>query len=165
MARNKGPKLPKPPAGPKFEHAPEEIQKLAARLIDEHHGRLAEANISYIMRNGTWKKKGDIVDADVSVISGANRFELGTNFRIMINTDVWGQASEEVRAYILDKQLSKCVKEETASGDVKWSTRDFYLKEFPSLIERYGVVTDEQRRLVEVLKNSNNAKETNEMLA
>jgi hypothetical protein len=165
LARNKGPKPPKAPAGPKYEHAPEDIQKLAARLIDQHHSRLAEANISYIMRNGTWKKKGDIVDADVSVISGANRFELGTNFRITINTDVWNQATEDVRAYILDKQLSKCVKEETASGDVKWSTRDFYLKEFPSLIERYGVVTDEQRRMVDVLKQTKTTEETEAMLA
>lgn len=154
MARKKAPKEPKAPAGPKFEYAPEAVLKLAARLIDEHHGRLAEANISYIMRNGTWKKKGDTVDADVSVVSGANRFESGNHFRITINAEVWLNADEKIKAYILDKQLSRCSKEETASGDVKWSTRDYYVKEFPSLIERHGLITEELRQLDQAMKHS-----------
>lgn len=152
--KNKTPKEPKVPAGPKFEYAPEAVLKLAARLIDEHHSRLAEAKISYIMRNGTWKKKGDTVDADVSVISAANRFELDIQFRITINADVWLNANDKTKAYILDKQLSRCVKEETTNGDVKWSTRDYFVKEFPSLIERHGLITEELRQLDQVMKHT-----------
>ncbi|WP_312340205.1 putative metallopeptidase [Anaerospora hongkongensis] len=154
MAKKRGPKIPKPPAGPKFENAPEAVLTLAARLIDQNHGRLAEAKISYIMRNGTWKKKGEIVDADVSVIAGANRFEMDKHFRILINADVWANADDKIKAYILDKQLSRCVKEETANGDVKWSTRDYYLKEFPSLIERHGLITAELQQLDRVIKQT-----------
>lgn len=154
MARKKSIKTPKAPTGPKFEYAPESVLVLAARLIDEHHSRLAEANISYIMRNGTWKKKGDTVDADVSVISAANRFELDKQFRITINAEVWLNADDKTKAYILDKQLSRCAKEETTNGDVKWSTRDYYLKEFPSLIERHGLITEELRQLDQVMKHT-----------
>lgn len=153
MARKKS-KTPKAPAGPKFEYAPEAVLKLAARLIDEHHSRLAEANISYIMRNGTWKKKGDTVDADVSVVSGANRFETNKHFRITINAEVWLNADDKTKAYILDRQLSRCSKEETTNGDVKWSTRDYFIKEFPSLIDRHGLVTEELRQLDQVMKHT-----------
>jgi predicted acyl esterase len=146
-------KTPKAPPGPKFEFAPEAVLKLAARLIDQYHSRLAEAKISIIMRNGTWKKKGDTVDADVSVVSGANRFETGNHFRITINADVWLNADDKTKAYILDKQLSRCAKEETTNGDVRWSTRDYYLKEFPSLIERHGLITEELRQLDQVMKH------------
>ncbi|SDF77771.1 putative metallopeptidase [Sporomusa acidovorans] len=154
MARKKTPKQPKAPAGPKFEYAPEAVLKLAARLIDEYHSRLSEANISYIMRNGTWKKKGDTVDADVSVVSGANRFETNKHFRITINAEVWLNADDKTKAYILDRQLSRCSKEETTNGDVKWSTRDYFVKEFPSLIERHGLVTEELRQLDQVMKHT-----------
>lgn len=156
MARK--PKAPKAPAGPKFEYAPEDVLKMAARLIDQFHGCLAEAKISYIMRNGTWKKKGERVDADVSVISAANRFELDKNFRITINAEVWLNADEKTRAYILDKQLSRCCQEETASGDVKWSTCDYRLREFPALIERHGLITAELRQLDQVMKHTTGGK-------
>lgn len=165
MAKKRGPKIPKAPAGPKFEQAPESVLILAARLIDEHHSRLAEARISYLMRNGTWKKKGDIVDADVTVISGANRFELDKHYRVTVNAEVWSQSDDAMRAYILDKQLSRCVKEETASGDVKWSTQNYYVQEFPSLIARHGLVTDQLRQLEQVVKRSSAAQETNDLLA
>jgi hypothetical protein len=152
MASKKGPKKPKPPAGPKFEHAPESVLTLAARLIDNHHGRLAEANISYIMRNGTWKKKGEIVDADVQVIAGANRFETGKHFRVTINADLWNKVGEKTRTYILDKQLSRCMKDETASGDVRWSLCDYQIKEFANLIERHGLITEDLKCLGNALK-------------
>ncbi len=152
MARKR--KTPKTPAGPKFEYAPESVLILAARMIDQYHNRLSEAKISYVMRNGTWKKKGDTVDADVSVISAANRFELDKQFRITINADIWLNADDKTKAYILDKQLSRCAKEETTNGDVKWSTRDYYLKEFPSLIERHGFITEELRQLDQVMKHT-----------
>lgn len=153
MAKKFPPKQPKQePEKPKFEYAPESVLKLAARLVDQHHGRLAEAKISYVMRNGTWRKKGEAVDADVSVVSGANRFEMDKHFRVTINAELWEKANENTRLYILDKQLSRCWRDETATGDVRWSLRDYQIKEFTSLINRHGLITEDLRQLDKALK-------------
>lgn len=157
-------KTPKEPAGPRFEYAPEEVLKLAARLIDEHHSRLAEAKISYVFRNGVWKKKGEIVDADAQVIAGVNRFEMDKNFRITINADVWNAVDEKTRCYILDKQLTRCMRDETASGEVRWTLSDYQVREFVPLITRYGLLTEDLRMLENALKQAE-SKEAAELLS
>ncbi|CVK18490.1 putative metallopeptidase [Sporomusa sphaeroides] len=152
MAR-KSFKPPKEKTG--YEYAPEAITVMAARLIDDHHGHLAEAKIAYLMRTGSWQKKGSPVDADVQVISGANRFMMDeTVFRVIINAKVWEKVDEKTRMYILDKQLSRCEKNSTAAGDVRWSLRDYQIKEFASLIKRHGLVTDDLKRLDQALKQT-----------
>ncbi len=149
----RGFKAPKEKTG--FEYAPESILTMAARLIDDHHGHLAEAKIAYLMRSGSWQKKGNPVDADVQVISGANRFMMNeTVFRVVINAKVWERVDEKTRMYILDKQLSRCEKNSTAAGDVRWSLRDYQIKEFASLIKRHGLVTDDLKRLDQALKQT-----------
>ena len=138
-------KAAKEPKGPRLTEATEELIAMAARLIDDHHGHLAEAKISYWMVNGNWKRGGVDIQADCQLVTGANRKETGNVFRILVNEKEWNAASGDQRGYILDSQLTRMCKGETGNGDARWYIRDWALKTFPSLVQHYGMITPELR--------------------
>lgn len=146
MARQRKPREPK---GPRLVEAPEEVLNLAARIIDENHGRLTEigSNISYWMVNGNWRAKGETVEANATLVTGANRKESGNIFRIFINQSVWDKADAKYRAYLLDNQLERLDCSETGNGDKRWFVQDYSVKAFPSIIRRHGIMTAEMKQL------------------
>lgn len=149
-------KRPKEAKGPRVTEAPEELVTLAARLIDDGHSGLSEAKITYWMITGNWRKKGEVVDADCTLVTGLNRIESGNVvFRILVNQTVWDNADQKLRSYILENQLTRCCKGETGNGEARWYVQDYAVKAFPSIIEKYGVVTEEIRRLDVALRQTN----------
>jgi hypothetical protein len=131
------------PKGPRLVEAPEEVTTLAARIIEKEHQGLAEAHISYWMINGNWTKGGETVEADLQLVTGANRKETGNIFRVLINQKTWDNAKPEYRAYLLDNQFERCGKGESGNGEVRWYKRDWPVKAFPGVIRRHGLVTPE----------------------
>ena len=134
--------------GPRLIEAPEELTTIAARLVDEGHSGLSEAKITYWMIAGNWRKKGEVVDADCTLVTGVNRKESGNViFRIFVNESAWNNADEKLRSYILDNQLTRCCKGETGNGEARWYVQDYSVKAFPSIIAKYGIITDEMKKL------------------
>lgn len=144
-------KKPSEAKGPRLTEAPEEVLKRLARLVDENHSGLAEAKISVWMVNGNWRKKGEVVDADCQVVTGANRKETGNIFRLFINNTLYNNSPEKMRDYMIDNQLTRCCKGETGNGEARWYVQDYTVKAFPDVIERYGLITPEIKQLNQVL--------------
>jgi len=139
---------PKEAKGPRVTEAPDNLLTLAARLIDDGHSGLSEAKITYWMITGNWRKKGEIVDADCTLVTGLNRIESGNViFRVLVSEAIWDKADEKLRAYILDNQLTRCCKGETGNGEARWYVQDYTVKAFPSIIAKYGIITEEMRKL------------------
>lgn len=148
-------KKPREAKGPRLVEAPEELKVMAARLVDEDHSGLHEAKISYWMITGNWRKKGETVDADCTLVTGVNRKECGgVVFRIFVNETVWNKSNAKERAYILDNQLTRCCKGETGNGEARWYVQDYSVKAFPSIIAKYGILTEEMRRLDTALRQT-----------
>ena len=124
----------------------ESILKLAAKTIEEEHEGLAEAKITYWFV-ADMKHAGEAIDADLQLVTGLNRKESGTIFRVLLNKKTWETATAEYRAYILDNQLERCGKGETKNGEVRWYKRDYSVKVFPGIIRRHGLMTAEVKQL------------------
>ncbi len=153
MARNRGPKQPK---GPRLIEATEDVLKLAAKLIEENHSRLAEigGQISYWFVNGNWRAKGEVVEANAALVTGANRKESGNIFRIFINKTTWDKADAKYRAYLLDNQMERLDCSETGNGDQRWCVLDYSVKAFPSIIRRHGMMTPEMQQLDQAMRQT-----------
>ena len=144
-------KTKKEPTGKAWELAPLEVLELAARLIEDHHAGLAEAKISFWLANKGLKKAGVSMDADTKLVTGINKESRDVTFDIILNAKTWETAEPKYRAYILDNQLARCSKSETGNGEPRFFIRDFTVKAFPSIIERYGLITPEIKRLDEAM--------------
>jgi len=144
----------KEPKGPRLTEATEELLTMAARLIDDHHGHLAEATISYWMVNGNWASGGKDVVANAQLVTGANRKETGNTFRILVSEKAWNDSNEKQREYTLDSQLTRLCKGETGNGEARWYMRDYALKTFPSLVQSYGLITPELRNFDNALRQT-----------
>lgn len=149
MAR-RGFRAPKEPKGPRLipvadTEFGEGLLKMAADIIEEEHSGLQEAKITYWFV-AELKHAGEEVDADLQLVSGLNRKESGTIFRVLLNKRVWERADAKYRAFILDNQLERCGKGETKNGEARWYKRDYAVKAFPGVVRRHGLITEDLRQ-------------------
>lgn len=149
MARRKGfsmrPKKPKP----EFRDAPEDLKLMAAKLITEHHGGLAEAKICYLVRTEEWKKKSRDVFGRAELVSKKHKHLTGYDFIITISLRAWNTApDEEFKKALLDHELTHCGKDEDKEGNPKYYIQDHSVEDFTSIIRRHGLWDQDLRLAV-----------------
>ena len=117
----------------------EAAEKLAGKLIPEHHPDLAEANIRYICRNSASKKCGKAVPGNIYKMQGKFRYLVGCDFVMEIALEVWNELQPNQRLALVDHLLTRCVGEEVEeTGDWKWSIIPPEIQEFSEVAERHG---------------------------
>ena len=129
MARRRsGVRTPK--EKPTFREASEQLQEVAARIIDKYHSHLGEANIKYLFRTGKWEVRGKTIYGKAAKASSQVKYVSGGfDFIVTINKDVWdANTSAEKREAVLDHVLTYCGRGEddkvtqAASWGVKFQT-------------------------------------------
>jgi hypothetical protein len=129
-----------------FRDAPEDLKIIAARLIDEFHGSLAEAQICYLVRTGDWKKRGKDVYGSAEIVSKKHKKLSGFDIVITIGLRAWNAtADEDVKKAILDHELTHCGKDEDKEGNAKFYIMDHSVEDFNSIIRRYGLWSQDLR--------------------
>jgi hypothetical protein len=148
MGRPRGDK--KQTVGEKYLVA-DDVATMANKLIDDHHSHLVEARIKYLFRSGDWKAKGKTVLGEAKLISGLNRFLLELDFVIMINLEVWNKANAMQRQATLDKYLTRCSQAEDEQGNVSWYIQDYDVKEYHSIMHRYGAWESDLEKAIKMI--------------
>jgi hypothetical protein len=122
-----------------YRDAPEDLKTMAAKLISEFHGGLAEAKICYLVRTGEWKKKGKDVFGRAEVVSKKHKHLTGYDFIITIGLRCWNVAEEDFKRALLDHELTHCCKDEDKEGNPKYYIQDHSVEDFNAIIRRYGL--------------------------
>jgi hypothetical protein len=144
--RNMGVKPPKEKA--ELKDAPE-VQELAARLIDNIHGHLAEARIKYLFRTGKWELKGRIIYGKAEKVAAKWKHLTGYDFVVTINRDIWFANKPELRQALLDHELMHCARgEDDKQGNPKWYIQLHSVEDFVGIIQRHGLWTTGLQNLV-----------------
>lgn len=119
-----------------FERA-SEVERLAEKLITEHHKHLERANIVYLFRTGSWLSNGQIVYGRAARVTGQYEYLLNADFIITINKDEWDKGDAKLREALLDHELSHCV-----LGVSGWGIRQHDVQDFTDVIKRRGLWTE-----------------------
>jgi hypothetical protein len=123
-----------------FRDAPDDVKLMAAQLITEQHGGLAEAKICYLVRTGEWKKKGNDVFGTAELVSKKHKHLTGYDFIITIGYRAWTMAPDEgFKKALMDHELTHCCKDVDKEGNPKYYIQDHSVNDFASIIRRHGL--------------------------
>lgn len=117
----------------------EEVKKIAAKLIPEHHGHLAEAKALYLFRKGTWNAKGKTVLGKAYAVPEQWAYISGIDLLIVINHEAWQALTDRQRVALVDHELSHFTREDNPSGDPVWGTTSHDIEEFSGVVQRHGL--------------------------
>lgn len=144
-------------AGPdegKYSEAPE-VQRIAARLISDETrlGHLAEARVSYLLREGPWISKGSVVMGKVYVMDERARFNTGLDAQVIINRQVWDEADETQQEALVAHELCHIEKDVDNRGRSRYWLANHDLEEFSWIVRRYGIWDDSLRKFFAAFEN------------
>ncbi len=117
----------------------EEVQEIAAGLINGIHDRLAEARIIYLFRSGDWKSKGKVVLGKASKVPEQWQYLTGLDLVVTINKVAWPALSARQRVALVDHELCHFEKDVDDGGDPKWLLVGHDVEEFTGVIQRHGL--------------------------
>lgn len=130
-----------PKEKPELKEAPE-VLELAARLIDNIHGHLAEARIKYLFRTGKWEQRGKTIYGRAEKVSAKWKYLTDYDFVVTINRDIWFANKTDIREAILDHELTHCARgEDDKQGNPKWYIQPHTVEDFVNIIQRHGLWT------------------------
>lgn len=144
----------------KFFPAPE-VQKVANEIMKHYHKHLRDAKLSFMFKDGTWKKNERVVTGDVKLISPYVHALTGIDFGIVVNFKYWQECPMETRIAIVDHLLSYCEYTEDKAGNRKWKKINPTISEFPEVVARRGVYNVDIEEISDAL-NAFNTKENQE---
>lgn len=117
----------------------EEVQEIAARLINDVHDHLAEARIIYLFRAGDWKSKGKVTLGQAGKVPEQWQYLTGHDLVVIINGDAWPALSDRQKVALVDHELCHFEKTITDGGDPKWCLVSHDVEEFTGVIQRHGL--------------------------
>lgn len=129
-----------------------EVEKIAKRLIDQHHLHLQEVRIDYVFRSEAANTAGKAVWGKARKVGGLNAYlsrtaEEGDDevdpadisyFVVEIAADVWSVLDRRQRSALVDHELSHCRVKLTNDG-LRLYVAPHDLEEFVAIVERHGL--------------------------
>lgn len=126
-----------------FADAPD-VERIAHKLITEHHKHLADARIKYLGREGAWSVGGKIRWGSAEKCSAKHRHLTGYDFIIVVNIDVWEELDEKQQLALVDHELSHC-----GIGDNGLCIWSHDVEDFASVVRRHGLWQEGVRKYAE----------------
>lgn len=130
----------------------EDVQRVAARLISDYHGHLAEAKIAYLFKTEKWESKGKTVFGKAYKAPEQWRFMSGFELLVIINQSVWSWLDEKQKEALVDHELCHFEKGIDSKGNPKWSLVNHDVEEFAIVIARHGLWSTEAQKFYEAAK-------------
>jgi hypothetical protein len=132
-----------------YKMAPE-VAERAARIIEEHHPHLAEADIVYLFKGGRWCSKGRTITGKALVVQEMWRFVGGCDLVLILSEVIYKNLSAEGQAALIDHELSHfCGPTAGKNGVLYWSLRDHDVREFSAVVKRHKICMSNLRALAE----------------
>lgn len=113
--------------------APQHIIDLAKRIIREHHPKLADARIAFIMRSEAPTSNGKTTYGKAKKVSAELQVHINYDFIIWLAADEYRSLTQLQREALIDHELSHC-----HWDGLNASMRPHDVEEFSHIIERYG---------------------------
>lgn len=113
--------------------APQHIIDLAKRIIREHHPKLADARIAFIMRSEAPTSSGKTTYGRAKKVSAELQVHIPFDFIIWLAKDEYAYLAQLQREALIDHELSHC-----HWDGLNASIRPHDVEEFGHIIERYG---------------------------
>jgi hypothetical protein len=152
-----------------------EIEKIAGKLVPEHHKHLVDFDVTvvYLFTNKVPKVKGKEVWGQVHKITGRNAYLAKDNpdgtafFTITVPKDVFDVLPEDKQVALVDHYLCQCwaeVKQAKAEADVsqdevddqietdnpvKLSLKPYDVEEYACIVRRHGLWREDVEALVD----------------
>lgn len=134
----------------------ETLERIATRLIPNHHPELATARIKYLFVDKGASKGGRELYGKASKLSGINEFLIQADFLIVISEEKWRDLQEDQKTALMDHFLECCTGEEDEkTGDMIWKCREPDTQEFVSILQRHGAWHDGILPLIQVAQAIN----------
>lgn len=135
----------------------ETVEELAKELIRDYHTHLINKKIKYLFVNKPIKRQGQIVAATAEKISKkVAAISDNIEFLIVVSYPIYNDLSDELKRYVIDHELSHCfIDDPNDDGEEKNMLLPHDFEDFISIVERYGPIREEIRKLNEVLKELN----------
>lgn len=102
-------------------------------MINEHHSRLAEAKIKYLLRSGSWRVKGRERMGNAEKCSSKHKHLTGYDFIVTINKLFWDKMNVKERKALVDHELCHCGK-----SDNGWCIWPHDLEDFIGIVRGMG---------------------------
>lgn len=143
-----------------------EVERIAEKLIHEHHRHLEDVPIRYLWRDKAAVAKGNVVLGKARKIGGLNahlaHYAAGADeppeevefFVMEIGADWWKTLTQEQQVALVDHELSHFGVEipEQADKERKLVIRGHDLEEFAAVVERHGLWRPDVETFREVLR-------------
>lgn len=118
----------------------DEAQSIAADLIPKHHKHLKAADIAYMFQDKARKSGNFVVLGTARKAREIDKKLHGFDFVMCIAHDTWGNLSEDEQIKLVDHELCHMSYKLDKAGNVVYICIDHDVKDFKSIIERYGVI-------------------------
>lgn len=116
-----------------------DASKMAADIIEAHHEHLAQAEIVYLLTDGTKSKAILANPLQRYLTSGdAEDVEVGADWILLIEQGEWNGLTEPGRAALLDELLAQCGQEEDERTQAKRWVRRRGVTVWPEVLQRRG---------------------------
>lgn len=128
------------------------VQRIAEKVIAEHHHHLDDVRIEYVFRSDTAKSRGKETWAKAKLKSGLDAYlaqEDGPSeaasgdvdfFVIEFSEPIWAVLDAGQRKALVDHELCHCtVEEDEKTGDLKLKLKHHDVEEFRAVVKRHGI--------------------------
>lgn len=132
-----------------------EAEKIAERLIAEHHAHLIDTRVEFVFRDKAAKSHGKTVLGKTRKVSGLNAFlarrtddgedTTGADFFVVeIAQDEWEEMPPSQRRALVDHELCHCTIDYDEDKNVfTLGIRAHDVEEFTEIVERHGLWKDD----------------------
>lgn len=141
----------------------EVVQEIAERLIPLHHAEIATARIKYLFQEKAATKGGKPVLGKAQKVSGTLEFFADCDFILFVAQDTWDPLDGGKRIALIDHLLECCTGEESEKdpgAPIVWKTREPDIREFGTILSRYGAWTEDLQSFLSIAQSLNEEIET-----
>lgn len=148
---------------PEYSSAPD-AEKIAERLIADHHRHLIDTRVEFVFRDKASKKNGKVVLGTARKTTGLNAFlarrtadgeDTGGEefFVIELAKDEWDEMPPSKRRAAVDHELCHCsIEYDEEKGIVTLGIRAHDVEEFAEVVERHGLWKDDLADFAKAVK-------------
>lgn len=119
----------------------ETVKLIADSLISTYHPELATARVKYLFQEKAGKKNGKPLFGKAQKCSGLLEHFADTDFLLIVGQDIFNTLEQQARVAAIDHLLECCTgveDEKDPAAPMKWSTREPDIREFGTILSRYG---------------------------
>lgn len=118
-----------------WEEAPQEVLRMAERIIERYHEHLLDARVLFIMRSEAPVSNGQVTYGKARKVSAEQQVHIDADFIVWLAKDYWESfLSPKQKEALIDHELSHCHFDGFTA-----SIKGHDVEEFTHIIERHGM--------------------------